>query len=127
MQPRRSVRTWGWVGAFCALALLLSAPAARAASGVADVSIVTDDTGSRLLVELNKMGKTVLVATHDLSLIRAAKVRGVSRNQLQVGDQCWKRNLDAHRFRRTAAANGTDESIAIERAKHDGGDPSAIQ
>ena len=27
----------------------------------------------RLLVELNKMGKTVLIATHDLSLIRAAK------------------------------------------------------
>ncbi|MEP0962345.1 MAG: ATP-binding cassette domain-containing protein [Roseobacter sp.] len=27
----------------------------------------------RLLVELNKMGKTLLIATHDLSLIRAAK------------------------------------------------------
>ena len=26
-----------------------------------------------LLVELNKMGKTVLVATHDLNLIRQAK------------------------------------------------------
>lgn len=29
----------------------------------------------RLLVELNKMGKTVLIATHDLSLIRAAKAQ----------------------------------------------------
>lgn len=29
----------------------------------------------RLLVELNKMGKTILIATHDLSLIRAAKTQ----------------------------------------------------
>ncbi|MGA9412172.1 MAG: ATP-binding cassette domain-containing protein [Roseobacter sp.] len=29
----------------------------------------------RLLVELNKMGKTILIATHDLSLIRAAKAQ----------------------------------------------------
>jgi cell division transport system ATP-binding protein len=28
-----------------------------------------------LLVELNKMGKTILVATHDLNLIRAAKAQ----------------------------------------------------
>ena len=28
-----------------------------------------------LLVELNKMGKTVLVATHDLNLIRQAKAQ----------------------------------------------------
>ena len=28
-----------------------------------------------LLVELNKMGKAVLVATHDLNLIRAAKAQ----------------------------------------------------
>lgn len=48
-----------------------------------DVLIADEPTGNvdwemsqrllRLLVELNKMGKTVLVATHDLSLIRAAK------------------------------------------------------
>ncbi|WP_299151486.1 ATP-binding cassette domain-containing protein [uncultured Tateyamaria sp.] len=29
----------------------------------------------KLLVELNRMGKTVLIATHDLSLIRAAKAQ----------------------------------------------------
>ncbi|MEM6940355.1 MAG: ATP-binding cassette domain-containing protein [Pseudomonadota bacterium] len=29
----------------------------------------------RLLIELNKMGKTVLIASHDLSLIRAAKTQ----------------------------------------------------
>ncbi len=32
-----------------------------------------------LLVELNRMGKTVLVATHDLTLIRAAKARTPTR------------------------------------------------
>jgi cell division transport system ATP-binding protein len=50
-----------------------------------DVIIADEPTGNidwemsqrllRLLVELNKMGKTVLVATHDLSLIRAAKAQ----------------------------------------------------
>ena len=33
----------------------------------------------RLLVELNRMGKTVLIATHDLQLIRAAKAQVQSR------------------------------------------------
>jgi len=28
-----------------------------------------------LMVELNKMGKTILIATHDLNLIRAAKAQ----------------------------------------------------
>jgi cell division transport system ATP-binding protein len=27
----------------------------------------------QLLIELNRMGKTILIATHDLALIRAAK------------------------------------------------------
>ncbi|MFK7764847.1 MAG: cell division ATP-binding protein FtsE [Roseobacter sp.] len=48
-----------------------------------DIIIADEPTGNvdwemsqrllHLLVELNKMGKTVLIATHDLSLIRAAK------------------------------------------------------
>ena len=32
-----------------------------------------------LLVELNRMGKTILVATHDLTLIRAAKQQVAAR------------------------------------------------
>jgi cell division transport system ATP-binding protein len=32
-----------------------------------------------LLVELNKMGKTVLIATHDLNLIRQAKAQVAAR------------------------------------------------
>jgi cell division transport system ATP-binding protein len=44
----------------------------------------------KLLIELNKMGKTVLIATHDLSLIRAAKsevqarVLRISNRRLQL-------------------------------------------
>ena len=46
-----------------------------------------------LLVELNKMGKAVLVATHDLNLIRAAKTQVSARvlrlrgGQLQAGSE----------------------------------------
>lgn len=32
-----------------------------------------------LLVELNRMGKTVLIATHDLNLIRQAKTQVAAR------------------------------------------------
>lgn len=39
-----------------------------------------------LLVELNKMGKTVLIATHDLSLIRTAKSQ-VSARVLRLKDR----------------------------------------
>lgn len=39
-----------------------------------------------LLMELNKMGKTVLVATHDMNLIRAAKA-GVSARVLRIRDK----------------------------------------
>ncbi len=56
---------------------------ARAVITDPDVIIADEPTGNidwemsqrllQLLVELNRMGKTILVATHDLSLIRAAK------------------------------------------------------
>ncbi len=56
---------------------------ARAVIMSPDVILADEPTGNidwemsqrllKLLVELNRMGKTVLVATHDLSLIRAAK------------------------------------------------------
>jgi len=56
---------------------------ARAVIMSPDVIIADEPTGNidwemsqrllTLLVELNKMGKTVLIATHDLNLIRAAK------------------------------------------------------
>ncbi|MFW2543412.1 cell division ATP-binding protein FtsE [Primorskyibacter sp. 2E107] len=40
----------------------------------------------RLLVELNKMGKTVMIATHDLGLIRAAKAQ-VQARVLRISDR----------------------------------------
>ncbi|WP_425099847.1 cell division ATP-binding protein FtsE [Tropicibacter sp. S64] len=40
----------------------------------------------RLLVELNKMGKTVMIATHDLALIRAAKAQ-VQARVLRISDR----------------------------------------
>ncbi len=56
---------------------------ARAVIGGPDLILADEPTGNidwemgqrllRLLVELNRLGKTVLVATHDLNLIRAAK------------------------------------------------------
>ncbi|MDG1472708.1 MAG: ATP-binding cassette domain-containing protein [Ascidiaceihabitans sp.] len=56
---------------------------ARAVIMSPDVVLADEPTGNvdwemsqrllRLLLELNKMGKTVLIATHDLSLIRTAK------------------------------------------------------
>ena len=39
-----------------------------------------------LLIELNKMGKTVIIATHDLQLIRAAKSQ-VSTRVLRIADK----------------------------------------
>ncbi|MCB2111281.1 MAG: ATP-binding cassette domain-containing protein [Defluviimonas sp.] len=39
-----------------------------------------------LLVELNRMGKTILVATHDMNLIRAAKAQ-VSARVLRIRDR----------------------------------------
>nr|WP_253913374.1 ATP-binding cassette domain-containing protein [Pseudoruegeria sp. HB172150] len=40
----------------------------------------------KLLVELNRMGKTILIATHDLNLIRAAKQQ-VSARVLRIKDR----------------------------------------
>lgn len=54
-----------------------------------DVILADEPTGNvdwemslrllRLLVELNKMGRTILIATHDLNLIRAAKAQVAAR------------------------------------------------
>lgn len=62
---------------------------ARAVVMSPDVILADEPTGNvdwemslrllRLLVELNKMGKAVLVATHDLNLIRAAKAQVAAR------------------------------------------------
>jgi len=82
--------TWvGLQGKFDALPPELSggerqrAALARALILSPDVILADEPTGNvdwemsqrllRLLVELNKMGKTVMIATHDLALIRAAK------------------------------------------------------
>lgn len=73
---------------------------ARAVIMSPDVIVADEPTGNvdwemsqrllQLLVELNKMGKTVLVASHDLALIRAAKsqvqarVLRISNKRLQL-------------------------------------------
>ncbi len=69
---------------------------ARAVIMSPDVILADEPTGNvdwemsqrllALLVELNKMGKTVLIATHDLSLIRAAKAQ-VSARVLRLADR----------------------------------------
>ena len=58
---------------------------ARAVIMSPDVILADEPTGNvdwemsqrllRLLVELNRMGKTIMIATHDLALIRAAKAQ----------------------------------------------------
>jgi len=60
-----------------------------------DVILADEPTGNvdwemsqrllRLLVELNRMGKTVMIATHDLALIRAAKAM-VSARVLRIAN-----------------------------------------
>ena len=69
------------------------AAVARAVITSPDVIIADEPTGNvdwemsqrllTLLVELNRMGKTVLIASHDLNLIRAAKAQ-VSANVLRL-------------------------------------------
>ncbi|RBI74108.1 cell division protein FtsE [Roseovarius sp. TE539] len=73
---------------------------ARAVIMSPDVILADEPTGNvdwdmsqrlmRLLIELNRMGKTVMIATHDLALIRAAKshvqtrVLRISNRRLQL-------------------------------------------
>lgn len=62
---------------------------ARAVIMSPDIIIADEPTGNidwemalrllNLLVELNKMGKTILIATHDLNLIRSAKAQVAAR------------------------------------------------
>ncbi len=68
---------------------------ARAVIVSPDVIIADEPTGNvdwdmsqrilSLLIELNKMGKTILIATHDLTMIRAAK-SDVSARILRLSD-----------------------------------------
>ena len=69
---------------------------ARAVIMAPEVILADEPTGNvdwemslrllQLLVELNRMGKTVLIATHDLMLIRAAK-REVSARVLRIANR----------------------------------------
>lgn len=66
---------------------------ARAVIGGPDIILADEPTGNidwdmslrllRLLTELNRLGKTILMATHDLNLIRAAKAQ-VSARVLRI-------------------------------------------
>lgn len=77
---------------------------ARALINAPDVILADEPTGNvdwemsqrllRLLVELNKMGKTVLIATHDLGLIRAAKSQVQSRVLRIQSKQLWLAGAD---------------------------------
>lgn len=73
---------------------------ARAVIGAPDVILADEPTGNldaemserllSLLIELNRMGKTILIATHDLQLIRMtkahvpARVLRISRGQIKL-------------------------------------------
>ena len=69
---------------------------ARAVITAPDVILADEPTGNvdwemslrllTLLVELNKMGKTILVATHDMNLIRSAKAQ-VAARVLRIGNR----------------------------------------
>jgi len=68
---------------------------ARAVVMSPDVILADEPTGNvdwemsqrllKLLIELNRMGKTVLIATHDMNLIRAAKAQ-VQARVLRISD-----------------------------------------
>ena len=61
-----------------------------------DVILADEPTGNvdwdmsqrllRLLLELNRMGKTIMIATHDLTLVRAAKSQ-VQARVLRISNQ----------------------------------------
>ena len=95
----------GWVGLKAQVAALppsLSggerqrAALARAIIMSPDVILADEPTGNldwemslrllTLLVELNRMGKTILIATHDMNLIRSAKAQ-VSARVLRIRDR----------------------------------------
>lgn len=69
---------------------------ARAVILSPDVILADEPTGNldwdmsqrllQLLIDLNQMGKTILIATHDLSLIRAAKSQ-VQARVLRISDK----------------------------------------
>jgi cell division transport system ATP-binding protein len=69
-----------------------------------DVILADEPTGNvdwemsqrllRLLVELNRMGKTVMIATHDLMLIRAAKSLVNARNLRIAGGTLQAAGVD---------------------------------
>ena len=69
---------------------------ARAVITAPDVVLADEPTGNvdwemslrllKLLVELNKMGKTIVVATHDMNLIRSAKTQ-VAARVLRIRDR----------------------------------------
>jgi cell division transport system ATP-binding protein len=73
------------------------AAVARAVITAPDIVLADEPTGNvdwemslrllALFVELNRMGKTVLVATHDMNLIRAAGKSGVAARVLRIRDR----------------------------------------
>ncbi|MGB1236274.1 MAG: cell division ATP-binding protein FtsE [Planktomarina sp.] len=77
---------------------------ARALIASPDMILADEPTGNvdwemskrllRLLIELNNMGKTVLMATHDMALIRAAKTQVQSRVLRIQQKQVWLAGAD---------------------------------
>ncbi|MDJ0821697.1 MAG: ATP-binding cassette domain-containing protein [Paracoccaceae bacterium] len=77
---------------------------ARAVIMSPDVLLADEPTGNvdwemsqrllRLLIELNKMGKTIMIATHDLTLIRAAKAQVQARVLRIAGRQLQTAGAD---------------------------------
>ncbi len=77
---------------------------ARALINAPDIILADEPTGNvdwemsqrllKLLVELNKMGKTVLLATHDMALIRAAKTQVQARVLRIQAKQVWLAGAD---------------------------------